>query len=166
MLTRAIVVEVGKINTEHEYKLKVRMPIINGKQDEKGSTADADLSWAAIMSIPGLDVQYREGDVVIVGFEDNDLDYPLVLGHLKVRGNIVNQGARVSGDMQSLTVEDRFNAPTSSIIGKTNYNSIFNSINNKDEAKLDGISFDPETGELTFTSKSEVTVKEEIVPKQ
>ena len=162
MLTRAFVVDVGRVGTQHECKLKIRMPIINGIEGEKESTADADLSWAAIMCIPGLDVQYIIGDVVIVGFEDNDLDYPIVLGHLKVNGRNVNRGARVSGDVQNLTVEDRFNAPTSSIIGKTAYDSIFNSINNKDEAKLDGISFDPKTGELIIRSTPGVTtVREE-----
>ncbi len=145
MLTRAIVVEVGEIGTEHEYKLKVRMPIINGIVDGKGSTADADLSWASIMYIPGLNVQYRKEDIVIVGFEDNNLDYPLVLGHLRAKGNDVNKGARISGDVQTLMVEDRFVAPTDVILGKTAYSAIFDNINDgsgtiskEDQAKLDG----------------------------
>ena len=131
MLTRAYVVDVGKVGTPHDCKLKVRMPLINGVEDEKGSTADADLSWAAIMCIPGLDVQYVVGDVVIVGFEDNDLDYPIVLGHLKTNGKNINRGARVAGNVQTLTVEDRFNAPTATIIGKTDYAAIFDNINDK-----------------------------------
>ena len=131
MLTRAIVEEVGGVGTPYSYKLKVRMPIINGKEGERGSTASADLSWAAILSIPSLDVQYNVGDVVIVGFEDNNLDYPIVLGHLKTPNENINRGTRVSGNMQTLNVEDRFSCPTNSIIGKTGYSEIWNATTGK-----------------------------------
>lgn len=130
MLTRAIVVEVGTAITHHESKVKVRMPIINGIEGLRGATANEDLSWASIMTVPGLEVQYKEGDVVIVGFEDNNLDYPIILGHLKPIGNQVNKGARIAGEVQTLNVEDSFKAPLDTTIGKTNYSSIFGTINN------------------------------------
>lgn len=143
MLTRAIVEEVGRVGTPHECKLKIRMPIINGKEGEKGATADADLSWASIAYTPGLEVQYRVGDVVVVGFEDNNLDYPIVVNHLRARGSDVNQGARVYGDVQSLAVEGRFTASTDTVIGKTGYSSLFDATNKQlpvaeEGAKLSG----------------------------
>ena len=62
----------------------MRIPILDGAAESKGSTPKTELNWASVVCIPGLDVEYRVGDVVIVGFEDNDLGKPIVLGYLKL----------------------------------------------------------------------------------
>ena len=167
MITRAFVENVGTAASDYEAKLQLRIPLIDGLLGTVGATSDANLKWASILAIPGLDVQYRPGDVVIVAFENNDLDSPLVLGHLKTTGNLVNQGARVAGSVQQLIVEDTFVAPTDTTIGKTEYAAIFSTINegtSGDPAKLNGISFNPQTGELVIESEATVTVKEVVSP--
>ena len=80
MLTRAYVEEVDYINA----KLRVRIPTLNGVKDSATSTPPNQLEWASILQIPGVELKYEVGDVVIVGFEDNDLSFPIVLGFLKL----------------------------------------------------------------------------------
>lgn len=119
MLTRAIVTEVL------ETKLRLRIPILDGKEGEKESTSNADLGLASILCIPGMDVQYKEGDIVIVGFEDNSIDYPIVLGHLKTSTPTVNEGTRVSCSMQKLTVDESFISPIDTTIGNISYSDLW-----------------------------------------
>lgn len=99
------------------------------------------------MCIPGLDIEYRVGDIVIVSFEDNDLGKPIILGYLKLALGYTldqQQGAesfgaslkesedRLTGTFKVLKATESFDAPIDSIIGKTNYSSIFNAINDKE----------------------------------
>lgn len=118
MITRAAVVAVDNKNC----KLKVRIPRLDGVTAEKNSTKDIDLSWASILQVPGLRVDYREEDIVVVGFEDNDLGKPIVLGHLLT----ANEAPKSSlyGTFKQLTVSESFEAPINTNIGVTSYDLI------------------------------------------
>lgn len=145
MITRAVIEDIDYKNN----KIKVRIPILDGIADSKGSTPKTELNWASVVCIPGLDIEYRVGDVVIVGFEDNDLGKPIVLGYLKLalsytvdqlRGagefgaSLNDPTDRLAGNFKTLKATESFDAPTDSIIGKTDYSSIFNAINDKENS--------------------------------
>lgn len=96
MITRGIVVD-----TDHNGdKIQVRIPIIDGMPNTDGATADEDLSWASSVCFSGIRVNYEKGDVVVVGFEDNNIGIPIVLGHL----NLVNREMppKVAGNFTDL----------------------------------------------------------------
>lgn len=110
MLTRGYVVDVDY----NSAKLKVRIPILNSVATDKNCTPDDQLMKASYLEIPGVNVQYKVGDVVVIGFENNQLGSPIVLGHLKLsEGSTKNQGARVSAEFNDLNVNNTAILPTS-----------------------------------------------------
>ena len=117
MITRAIIVDKD-LNIG---KLKVRIPILDGIGDGGIST-----NWASIIYTPGLDIDYQVGDIVIVGFEDNDVGSPIVLGFLKLKNTKID--SRIYETVKELKVEDNFLAPLNTTIGKTSYQKLFSSI--------------------------------------
>ena len=119
MITRAIITDTD-LNIG---KVKVRIPILEHIGD-----GGLDINWASIIYIPGINIDYKIGDIVEVGFEDNDVGRPIVLGFLKLRDK--NIESRVYADIKELNIEDKFEAPTNTTIGKTSYQKLFSSIEN------------------------------------
>lgn len=76
MITKGIVEEL--LNN----KVRVRLPIYDGISGSSNSTKKNDLSLATICSLPNTTTLLNVGDIVWVGFEDNDNNKPVVLGHL------------------------------------------------------------------------------------
>lgn len=117
MITRAIIIDkdlsIGKV--------KVKIPILQGIGD-----GGIDINWASIIYFPGIDIDYQIGDVVEIGFEDNDAGKPVVLGFLKLRNKEID--SRIYGTFKELNIEDKFEAPTNTLIGKTSYQELFNAI--------------------------------------
>lgn len=142
MITRAIIIDkdlsIGKV--------KVKIPILQGIGD-----GGIDINWASIIYFPGIDIDYQIGDVVEIGFEDNDAGKPVVLGFLKLRNKEID--SRVYGTFKELNIEDKFEAPTNTLIGKTSYQELFNAIestkvdnsNSEEDAKEDTGEDTPET---------------------
>ena len=79
MLTKGIVEEVVS-----QYQVKVRLPIFNKSKDAIGATPKEELSDAIICTLPNSILGLQVGDIVIVGFEDNNTNKPIVLGCLSV----------------------------------------------------------------------------------
>lgn len=77
MLTRGIVESV--IDSGH---VKVRIPRLNKSSDAIGSTPSDELNTATVSAMPGLIPSLRHGDVVWIGFENDDLGSPVVIGIL------------------------------------------------------------------------------------
>lgn len=77
MITKGYVV---KQTSENKYL--VRIPVLNSVEGSKHSTPDAELSEAILSTLPAASNVLHEGDCVIVGFENNDFGYPIILGHL------------------------------------------------------------------------------------
>lgn len=116
MITRAIITDtdlsIGKV--------KIRIPILEGIGE------NGDTTWASIIYIPGINVNFQVGDIVEVGFEDNDVGRPIVLGFLKLRNRDIE--SRVYSTFKELKVEEKFDAPTNTTIGKTYYQDLFDSV--------------------------------------
>lgn len=77
MITKGIVEEVIT-----QYKIKVRAPMLDRIDMVGLSTSAENLNIATICSLPNLDMNIKVGDVVFIGFEDNDYSKPIVLGTL------------------------------------------------------------------------------------
>ena len=125
MITRAI---INKIDYESN-KIRVRIPIYDGAQNSQGSTSDDDLSWASVMCLPGLTINYEVGDIVIVGFEDDDIGKPIILGYLRL-ANGGSEKAKISANLNSLVVNDSLTTSTDVKFGKLTYEQIFNKVEN------------------------------------
>ena len=128
MITRAYVVEKGTADS-HRNKLKIRMPLLDGvlSDDPTGSTSDENLSWASILCIGGINVNYEVGDTVIVAFEDDDDDYPIVLGHL-LKTDDDNTTAKATAVFKKVVVEDSFQAPTDTKIGTIDFYELHDAV--------------------------------------
>jgi archaellum component FlaC len=84
MLTKAIIQEVLT-----PYSIRIRIPSVNKIEGVNGSTPNNELYIAAVCSLPKFIIDPRVGDIVVVGFEDNDMSNPIVLGYLsKSSGNM------------------------------------------------------------------------------
>ena len=77
MITKGIVEELVT-----PYKIKVRIPVFDSIDGAKGATPNTQLSVATLCSLPNSKNILAKGDVVFVGFEDNDIGKPVILGHL------------------------------------------------------------------------------------
>lgn len=83
MITKGIVEDVS-----NPYYVKVRMPIYDSIEGSRDSTLNKDLNYAAICSIPNTSNVVNKGDIVFIGFEDDDIGKPIIIGHLiKESGN-------------------------------------------------------------------------------
>lgn len=72
----------GVVESVNGYKAKVRLPIYDGLAGSRDATKTNDLTSASICSIANIENPVNAGDVVFVGFEDNDDSKPIILGHL------------------------------------------------------------------------------------
>ena len=123
MITRAIITDVDL----SIGKVQIRIPWLNGIENSGVSPmADNSLSWASIICIPGINIDYKVGDIVVVGFEDNNIGKPIVLGFLKLKNKEME--SRLYCDFKELKVEDSFVAPENTTIGKTEYSQLFDSV--------------------------------------
>lgn len=119
MITRAFIEDIDW----DAMKVQVRIPRFDGVGDSPSSTSKMELNWASVVCIPGLEIRYKVGDCVVVGFEDNDLGKPIVLGYLGLKGKTLD--SRIQGKVESLEVLHEFKAPYNTIIGKTPYSGIY-----------------------------------------
>lgn len=119
MITRAYIEDIDW----DAMKVQVRIPRFDGIESDLSSTSKTELNWASVMCIPGLEIQYRVGDCVVVGFEDNDLGKPIVLGYLGLKGKTLD--SRLQCTVDSLEVLYEFKAPYNTVLGKTPYSEIY-----------------------------------------
>lgn len=77
MITKGIVEDI--IDT---YQVRVRLPIFDKIDGAKNATKNEDLSIGTVCCLPNSSYQVNVGDVVFVGFEDNDISKPIILGQL------------------------------------------------------------------------------------
>lgn len=117
MITRAIITDkdlsIGKV--------KVRIPILEGL-----AHGTAEENWASIIYTPGIEIDYQIGDIVEIGFEDNNYGMPIVLGFLKLRDQ--ERESKIYGTFKELTVEENFTSSTNTTIGKTSYQKLFDTV--------------------------------------
>lgn len=68
------------------YEYKVRIPRYDKLRTTPGGVSTKDLSSAIVNSFPGTKVSFVEGDIVLVGFENSELNKPIILGLLYREG--------------------------------------------------------------------------------
>ena len=131
MITRAIVTGTDYNNA----KIQVRIPILEGIRNSRNAiVTEYSNSSASIVCIPGIDVDYKIGDVVVIGFEDNDAGMPIVLGHLMLRGDSTPQ-SKVYGRFIELSSSESFVAPTNTTIGSTTYQQLFDATSSNNSGR-------------------------------
>ena len=65
-----------------KYTYKVRIPKYDKVGYATNSTKLEDLSSGIVCTIPGIDISYTIGDVVLVSFENDEISKPIILGLL------------------------------------------------------------------------------------
>ena len=69
-------------NINNKYSVSVRIPQMNGIKPSSSSTSSSNLFDAIICIQPGVYPAYKVGDVVLLGFENDETENPVVLGLL------------------------------------------------------------------------------------
>lgn len=116
MITKGIVERVID-----PYKAVVRIPTLDNMEYSASSTPKERLREAIICSISGVANAVALGDVVFVGFEDNDLGNPIILGHL-LRSAAGNSSMSLTvKDLESLSTA---RLPEDTLIGDISYKAL------------------------------------------
>ena len=120
MITKAIVEEILTPS-----QIRVRIPTLNAVQGAKQSTPTDELSIATICTLPNAKNLVSTGDIVYVGFEDNDLSKPVILGHLlRTPNSDLFDGTLPDLQIRSLDVQYNTSLPTTTTIGGVSSNEI------------------------------------------
>lgn len=70
-----------------QYEYKVRIPRYDKLVTTPGGVPTEDLASAIVCSIPGTKIAFAENDIVLVDFENNELNKPVILGLLYRENN-------------------------------------------------------------------------------
>lgn len=112
MITKGIIEEILS-----PYSAKVRLPIFDSIKDAQNSVSTGNLRVASICSLPNCTNLLGIGDIVFVGFEDDDLGKPVILGNL-VREQSSLANPDISG--YSIKVDKSVNIPSTIVVDNTN----------------------------------------------
>lgn len=109
MITTGIIEEIIS-----KYEYRVRIPMYNKIKGALDATPTAQLYIANCVKTQGMSPAYLVGDVVVVTFQNNELESPIILGMLYCQDN-----DRSIGDLtlSSLDVKVDAKLPESTIIG-------------------------------------------------
>lgn len=119
MITRAIIEQ--KID---EYKYRVRIPIFDKSASAPLNTKMIDLCIAVASMPKGIYNSLQEGDVVIIGFENNESSSPIILGHL-YRKALTDIDDFPSMELSTLQVNNQVKLPANTSIGTLTYENLF-----------------------------------------
>lgn len=116
MITKGIIEEIIS-----PYEIIVRIPILDSVSEFSESTHNHNLSTAIVCVPPRSRFIPELGDVVILGFEDNDRGKPIILGCLfKESGN----SSQFDTELQNLTVTSTAKLSEQTSIGNINYEQL------------------------------------------
>lgn len=65
-----------------KFHFKIRIPIFDRISVSSLSTSTSNLNESLVCTLPNCDPNIQPGDVVFIGFEDNDYSRPVILGYL------------------------------------------------------------------------------------
>lgn len=111
MITKGIIEEILS-----PYSARVRLPIFDSIKEAQNSVTTGNLRIASICSLPNCTNLLAVNDIVFVGFEDDDLGKPIILGNL-VREQTSIANPAISG--YSLDIEKSVNIPGNVNINNT-----------------------------------------------
>lgn len=75
---------------ESRYLYRVRIPVYHKVENTPGAVETEDLPTAPVCTLPGLDLIYRVGDVVWIGFENDEIGLPVILGILYRQDDVIS----------------------------------------------------------------------------
>ena len=97
MLTKAYIQDVLS-----PHSIRVRIPLYNKISGVEGATPNNELGVACVCSLPNFITNACVGDVVIVGFEEDSISKPVVLGYLSTN---TEKGALVDITCNQITAK-------------------------------------------------------------
>ncbi len=113
MLTKAIIQSIDYTKN----MCRVRIPLFeNASRNVNMIEADAQINI-----VPGIYNSYKTGDIVFIGFEENKMELPVILGKLFVSTSAEASSYRGNVSGNSLAITDTAQLPHSTIF---NYNNI------------------------------------------
>ena len=93
-----------------KYSCKVRIPKYDKLQSSVSGTSTNDLATAIISAMPGTEISYVVGDIVLLSFENDELNKPVILG-LLYRKFDTESAITVSEVQQSIdSIESKLNS--------------------------------------------------------
>ena len=104
MITKAI---VERLPENGSAKFLIRIPIFDGFEGSKEDTDYNSLTEATLCCLPGVSNPVNVGDIVYVGFEDNNIARPVILGHLYLGDSPNASKTSIGLNLNSLTVSDQ-----------------------------------------------------------
>jgi len=121
MITKAYILDINS----QSNKYYIRIPIF----DKPGLSSDnsifsSALFYATLSHEPTSKESYKVGDTVFVGFENNDLNKPIIIGKLYTPEEEPSPTGAI--DVKSLTVYDKAILPANTTIGSVNFSNISN----------------------------------------
>lgn len=134
MITKGIVEEIVD-----SYYVKVRLPIYDGVPIGTTYVPTDDLNRATVCTLPSIRPHLKIGDVVFVGFEDNDLGKPIILGCL-YRESTTGSVSNIIADSLTVNIDAHLSAETS--IGDVTPNEIgsLKGIRDNIQGQIDAVS--------------------------
>lgn len=109
MIARGIVEKVYEKNS-----VAVRIPIFDSSPTSSDRTPTDSLGRATICTLPNSIPNVRVGDVVYVGFENNDISLPVIIGYVYIDSEYTT---RQGLSLQSLEVISNAKLPSDTMIG-------------------------------------------------
>lgn len=113
---------ITKLNEADDNLFEVRIPLFE-KAGSSKNLPDLSGSYfkANLNQIPGQYNAYRVGDCVVIGFLDNKLERPIILGKLFVNDNSEARGA---SNADSIKVASKAALPKDTTIGDITYDNL------------------------------------------
>ena len=109
MITRGIVEKIYSKNS-----VAVRVPLFDKSATSASRTPTESLGVASICILPNSIPNVRVGDVVYVGFENNDISKPVIIGYVYIdREYLTKQGL----SLETIDVSTNALLPVSTRIG-------------------------------------------------
>lgn len=130
MITKAYIVD------QEDNLYKIRIPLFHGVAGSANATPDNELPLAPACIPIQVTNPYNIGDVVYVGFEDNDKSEPVILGLLYLNEPRENTTTLF---VQNLTVNNETKLNENTCIGETSAKDIsyLSCANSNIQAQLD-----------------------------
>lgn len=127
MVTKAYISEVIS-----PYSVKIRIPLYNKINGVNGATPESELPLACVCTLPNYAISPVVGDIVIVGFEEDNISKPVIIGFLS-RDKEYESSVNISCEDFKATGDISLSSQTS--IGDVNSDNIKCLLNLKDNIK-------------------------------